>query len=78
MSFSYWGLEGQNKIFYLPKLYVIKPTKMLSQMSRKKAIWGIPRIKTTSVHVQYNHSRSYRNIFLLESPLFWNMHSTPL
>lgn len=40
MSFSYLGLEGQNKIFYLPKLNFIKATKMLSQMSRKKAIWG--------------------------------------
>ena len=40
MSFSYLGLEGQNKIFYLPKLNFIKGTKMLSQMSRKKAIWG--------------------------------------
>lgn len=49
MSFSYWGLEGPNKFFYSPKLNVIKPTKMLSQMSRKKAIWGIPRMKMTSV-----------------------------
>ena len=45
---------------------------MLSQMSRKKAIRGIPRMKMTTVRVQYNHSCSYRNIFLLESPLFWN------